>query len=141
MQGVTRAELDSFPGFTVLRRSATEESGARAVLLEAAGGFTPRIEVQGTTASAFVMVLDMTGTKLMFGPPQKIGSKAIAQRHRLTSLCRAACRQRQLRYRRLPCAFGSYSPDYRSCCIMRQNIYKHLTTLLHSTPRKSNRTR
>ncbi len=40
-QGMTRAELDSFPGLTVLRRSATEESAARQALLEAAGAIHP----------------------------------------------------------------------------------------------------
>jgi protein ImuB len=68
IQGMTRAELDSFTGLTVLRRSEAEERVARAVLLEAAGGFTPRIEVQPSDASAFVMVLDMTGTTSLFGP-------------------------------------------------------------------------
>ena len=71
MQGMTRAELDSFSGLTVLRRSPTEENVARTILLEAVGGFTPRVELQVSTASAFVMVLDMTGTKLIFGPPQQ----------------------------------------------------------------------
>jgi protein ImuB len=70
-QGMTRAELDSFPGLTVLRRSSAEECGARIALLEAAGGFTPRVEVQSSAASAFAMVLDMTGTALIFGPPQR----------------------------------------------------------------------
>ena len=66
--GMTRAELDSFPGVTILRRSGTEESGARAALLEAAGAFTPRVEVQECSDTALVMVLDMTGTTLIFGP-------------------------------------------------------------------------
>jgi protein ImuB len=70
-QGMTRAELDSFPGLTVLPRSTAEESGTRTALLEAAGGFTPRVEVQTSSASAFVMVLDMTGTALIFGLPQR----------------------------------------------------------------------
>ena len=70
-QGMTRAGLDSFPALTVLRRSTAEESGARAALLEAAGGFTPRVEVQASSASAFVMVLDITGSTLIFGPPQR----------------------------------------------------------------------
>jgi protein ImuB len=67
-QGMTRAELDSFSGVTALRRSETEESGARAALLEAAGAFTPRVQVQAASSSAFVMVLDMAGTTRIFGP-------------------------------------------------------------------------
>lgn len=71
LQGMTRVELDTFTGLRVLRRSETEERGARHVLLEAAGAFTPRIEVHASSASSFVMVLDMTGTRLVFGPIQK----------------------------------------------------------------------
>jgi protein ImuB len=70
-QGMTRAELDSFAGLSVLCRSEAEESIARSVLLEAAGGFTPRIEVKRSNISAFVMVMDMTGTTSLFGPAQQ----------------------------------------------------------------------
>jgi protein ImuB len=69
--GMTRAELDAFPGLHILRRSESEESLARAALLEAAGGFTPRIEITSCTATAFVMVLDMSGTSLLFGTIQE----------------------------------------------------------------------
>ena len=65
-RGMSRAELDSFPGVKTLPRSDMEEGAARTALLEAAGGFTPRVELQAH-ASAFVMVLDMTGTTLLFG--------------------------------------------------------------------------
>ena len=71
LHGMTRAELDSFVGIHILRRSEAEESRARTALLETAGAFTPRIEVQACSASTFVMVLDMTGTSLIFGPVQQ----------------------------------------------------------------------
>jgi protein ImuB len=74
-QGTTRAELDSFAGVVALRRSVVEERTARAALLEAAGGFTPRVEVQAVNAAAFVMVLDMTGTTRIFGSPQQAMEK------------------------------------------------------------------
>jgi protein ImuB len=67
-QGMTRAELDSFAGLSVLRRSEQEERVAHACLLEIAGAFTPRIEINLSTASAFAMVLDMAGTTRIFGP-------------------------------------------------------------------------
>ena len=72
-RGMTRAELDSFPGICILRRSDAEERAARAALVEAAGAFTPRVEVQpaataALTAAACVMVLDMTGTTRTAGP-------------------------------------------------------------------------
>jgi protein ImuB len=74
-QGMTRAELDSFAGLSVLKRSEQEERGARAALLEAAGAFTPRVEVNLSTTSAFAMVMDMTGTRRIFGPaPQALKS-------------------------------------------------------------------
>ena len=66
-QGMTRAELEGFPGVCALRRSEEEERTARAVLLETAGAFTPRIEVQPGAGSAFVMVLDMSGTTRLHG--------------------------------------------------------------------------
>ncbi len=70
-QRLTRAELDSFTGLRVLRRSDLEERAARAALVEATGAFTPRVEVQPSTAAAFVMVLDMTGTTRTSGPVER----------------------------------------------------------------------
>ena len=67
IRGMTRAELDSFVGVQVLRRSIVEERGAQAVLLNAAGVFTPRVEVWNTATPAFVMVLDMAGSARIFG--------------------------------------------------------------------------
>ncbi len=66
-QGMTRAELETFSDLTVIRRAREEERRALSVLLEAAGAFTPRTEVQISAESAFVMVLDMTGTTRIFG--------------------------------------------------------------------------
>ena len=68
---MTRSELEMFAGVAVLRRSEAEERIARAVLLEAAGLFTPRVEIQRSARSSFVMVLDMIGTGRMFGPVQQ----------------------------------------------------------------------
>lgn len=76
-EGMTRAELDSFKGLKMLPRSTMEERTARSALLHAAGAFTPRIEVQPSSASTFVMVLDMTGSGRIFGSPsQTLGSIA-----------------------------------------------------------------
>jgi protein ImuB len=74
-QGMSRAELDSFAGLHVMRRSEEEERLGRAALLEVAGAFTPRVEIQPSPLSDFIMVLDMTGTTLIFGfAPQMAGS-------------------------------------------------------------------
>ena len=69
-RGMTRAELDSFPGLKTIPRSESEERAARTALLEAAGAFTPRVQIQHH-ASAFVMVLDMSGTTLILGTAQQ----------------------------------------------------------------------
>ncbi len=42
--GLTRAELDVFPGVTSLHRSLSEESSTSAALLQCAGRFSPRVE-------------------------------------------------------------------------------------------------
>ena len=83
-QGMTRAELESFTGLMILRRSEPEERAARAALVEAAGAFTPRVEVQPSAGAAFVMVLDMTGTTRISGPPPRAISgiaRAMASLH------------------------------------------------------------
>lgn len=70
--GMTPTELDSFAGLTTLRRSAEEERVARDALLNMAGAFTPRMEVcpvSPCSPASVVLVLDMTGTRRMFGQP------------------------------------------------------------------------
>ena len=69
--GMSRAEMDSFPSVTLLRRSTVEEQATRLALLESAGCFSPRIEdISGN--NAFSCVLDIAGTERLFGPPQRI---------------------------------------------------------------------
>jgi len=70
--GMTCAELDCFTGLSVLRRSRVEEHGAREVLLDTAGIFTPRVEVRPMSGCAFAMVLDMTGSSRMFGAVEQV---------------------------------------------------------------------
>ena len=77
LPGMTRAELDSFPGLHILRRSEPEERAARAALLEVAGAFTPRLEIQPSAASAFVLVLDMTGTARIFGSARQAAERVL----------------------------------------------------------------
>ena len=71
-RGMTRAELDGFSKLTILKQSAGEESLARAALLEAAGAFTPRVEVLPAADATFAMVLDMTGTTQIFGTTAEV---------------------------------------------------------------------
>lgn len=64
--GMTRAELDTFPGLTLLPRSLGEEGSARSALLNMTAAFTPRMEFVSTPGS-LTCVLDMAGTGLIFG--------------------------------------------------------------------------
>ena len=64
---MTKAELESFSGVSVLRRSATEERSARGIVMETAFVFIPCMEIQPARGSALDVVLDMTGTSRIFG--------------------------------------------------------------------------
>jgi protein ImuB len=68
---MTRVELDTFSGSAILPRSRAEESAARAVLLECAGAFSPRVEDRSQNA-AFVCVLDIAGTEKLLGTAQNL---------------------------------------------------------------------
>jgi len=100
--GMTRLEAESMgglspqrrgpvvggPGLRLLKRSAECEAAARAVMLECAAKFSPRIEevsggaglneastlgAGGGTACAFV--LDIAGTERLFGPPAQLAER------------------------------------------------------------------
>ena len=63
-----RTQLDLFTGVAVLRRSLPEEAAARAVLLDCAGAFSPRVEDRSDDA-ACTLVLDVSGTERLLGEP------------------------------------------------------------------------
>lgn len=46
-RGMTRVEVETFPAAAVLARSLEEEAATRAIQLECAGGFSPRVEELG----------------------------------------------------------------------------------------------
>jgi protein ImuB len=74
--GMTRLEAEAMPGLGLLKRSAESEAAARAVILEYAAKFSPRIEevdASGGTACAFV--LDIAGTERLFGPPARLAER------------------------------------------------------------------
>jgi len=76
--GMTRLEAESIAGLRLMPRSFEVEAAARAVLLECAAHFSPRIEAASHgTACAFV--LDIAGTERLFGP-----SGTLARRLRAT---------------------------------------------------------
>jgi nucleotidyltransferase/DNA polymerase involved in DNA repair len=85
--GMTRVEIDTVPGVTVLARSVAEEASARAALLECAGRFSPRVE-ELAQESCFVCVVDIAGTETLFGRPERLAKKLLAE---VETLGVAAC--------------------------------------------------
>lgn len=72
--GMSRAEMDSFPAVTLLKRSIAEEHSSRVALLECAGSFSPRIE-EKSSEHAFICVLDIAGTEKLFGAPETLADR------------------------------------------------------------------
>lgn len=75
-QGMTKVEVDTFSAVHILRRSLEEEVAARAALLECTGTFSPRVEDR-SGGSAFLCVLDITGTERLFGPPAALAEQLL----------------------------------------------------------------
>src|ERR1039458_6978194 len=85
--GMTRLEAESMQGLRLLKRSAESEAAARAVMLECAAKFSPRIEEVGgaclheastlgaSGGTACALVLDITGTERLFGPPAQLAER------------------------------------------------------------------
>lgn len=72
--GMTPLDAASIAGAVLLSQSAASETAARAVVLECAASFSPRIEeVSRGTACAFV--LDIAGTERLFGPPTQLAER------------------------------------------------------------------
>jgi protein ImuB len=67
-KGMTRVEVDTFPAPVLLSRSCKEETAVKAILLECAGAFSPRVEDR-SRGSAFLCGIDIAGTQSLFGPP------------------------------------------------------------------------
>lgn len=78
--GMAKVEADTFESITVLQRSLRMENATRAVLLECAGSFSPRIEDR-TSDDVFVCAVDIAGTESLFGPPLML-AKQLRQRIR-----------------------------------------------------------
>jgi protein ImuB len=86
VHGMTRVEVDTFPASAVLARSQKEEAATRAILLECAGAFSPRLEKQHVVEpnveergqdAAFVCGIDIAGTQSLFGPPETLARKLV----------------------------------------------------------------
>ncbi|HTX76099.1 MAG TPA: hypothetical protein VMD29_07845 [Terracidiphilus sp.] len=79
---MTKVEVETFPHLASLQRSLLEEAATRAVLLECAGSFSPRVQERSQDRT-FRCVLDIAGTEKLFGPPQRL---AQTLRHRMQGL-------------------------------------------------------
>jgi protein ImuB len=75
-RGMTRVEVDTFPASSVLARSQKEEAATRAILLECAGAFSPRVE-ECSEDTAFVCGIDIAGTRSLFGPPETLARRLV----------------------------------------------------------------
>ena len=72
--GMTRLEAETISGLHLLARSLQTEAAARAVLLECAAHFSPRLE-STSEGTACACVLDITGTERLFGPPEMLAGR------------------------------------------------------------------
>ncbi len=86
-RGMTRVEVDTFPASAVLARSLNEEVATRAILLECAGVFSPRVE-ERSEDRAFVCGIDIAGTQSLFGPPELLARRLV---ERVRAMSMRAC--------------------------------------------------
>lgn len=82
--GMTRVEVDTFPTAMMLSRSHKAETAVRAILLECAGAFSPRVE-ERSEDSAFLCGIDIAGTESLFGPPETL-SQSLLRRVRAVGI-------------------------------------------------------
>jgi protein ImuB len=77
---MTRIEVEELKGLCVLSRSPVNEYAAREVFLECAAQFSPRIE-EACEGASQSLVLDITGSSRLFGPPQKLAERLRSSLH------------------------------------------------------------
>lgn len=86
---MTRVEVDTFASQVVLSRSHKTEAAMKAMLLECAGGFSPRVEDRSEDA-AFLCCIDIAGTTNLFGPPEMLVSTLLQRVRALGIVARIA---------------------------------------------------
>ena len=86
-RGMTQVEVDTFSEAIVLQRSLKEEATTRAVLLECAGCYSPRVENWDYERS-FLCAIDIAGTTGLFGPPETLARNLLT---RVSTLGITAC--------------------------------------------------
>ncbi|WP_246153307.1 DNA polymerase Y family protein [Terriglobus albidus] len=77
-RGMTKVEVDTFGNITMLSRSRSAEAASKTALLECAGTYSPRVELQ-EEENVFLCCLDITGTEALFGPPEVL-ARSLRQR-------------------------------------------------------------
>lgn len=85
--GMTKVEVDTFPGVTLLKRSLQVEMAAQEALMECAGSFSPRVE-EASSNQSFLCVIDIAGTANLFGPPETLARNLLS---RVSALGITAC--------------------------------------------------
>src|SRR5260370_10181718 len=80
VRGMSLVEIETFPASVVFNRSLKAEALTRAVLLECAGAFSPRIEDRSGDTT-FLCGIDIAGTRNLFGPPEML-ARSLLQRVR-----------------------------------------------------------
>jgi protein ImuB len=78
IRGMTKVEVETFPSVTALPRSMDEETVAKAVLMECAGGFSPRVE-DCSEDGMFLCAIDIAGTEKLFGPAEDLAHNLISR--------------------------------------------------------------
>ena len=77
-RGMTQTEVETFAQAAILKRSPQAETAAKAVLLECAGGFSPRVE-ECSKDGAFLCAIDIAGTEKLFGAPAALAQNLRAR--------------------------------------------------------------
>lgn len=81
-RGMSRTDVDGFPQTKVLSRSLKTELTVKALLLECAGTYSPRIE-DCSDANYFLCAIDIAGAEYLFGPPEVLTRRLLEQMHSL----------------------------------------------------------
>lgn len=76
-EGMTRVEVETFAGISILPHSVTEEASARSVLLEAISRFSPRMEANVCGAD-WECVVDLCGTERLLGDSFSVGCQVVS---------------------------------------------------------------
>ncbi|HEX6774185.1 MAG TPA: DNA polymerase Y family protein [Acidobacteriaceae bacterium] len=76
--GMTRVEVDTFSGVTILLRDLQAEQAARDLLLECAWTFSPHVEYININTN-HLLCIDISGTEQLFGSPETFARKVLGR--------------------------------------------------------------